>query len=239
MPRIIRSPQSRGFTLIELLVVIAIIAVLHRVASAGDSEKSASRRSCCTQCQSNMRQIGIALHTCRRISTGQCRRCGTTTTRQRSILCQFHSQARPGISRTTKGRATVHFALLPFIDEETLIYVWYRGNQNESYGYNSNTTVGVYTPKLYLCPSDPSGIQPNGQALRNGNRWATNDAINTQVFYQTTAESTVVVPRRFLENHTHLRAIRPMRTRQHHRLPQLSAERHADAFRLGQRRRPL
>ena len=54
------SSTSRGFTLIELLVVIAIIAILIALLlPAVQSAREAARKA---QCQSNLKQIGIALH---------------------------------------------------------------------------------------------------------------------------------------------------------------------------------
>jgi prepilin-type N-terminal cleavage/methylation domain-containing protein len=92
MPR--RRRASRGFSLVELLVVIAIIAILVALLlPAVQAAREAARRA---QCQSQLHQIGIALH-------------------------QYHDCLRcfpPGITASNRTFRSGH--LLPFVEQRAL-----------------------------------------------------------------------------------------------------------------------
>ena len=93
--------RSRGFTLLELLVVIAIITVLLTLCLPAIQKARADARL--TQCQNNMKQLGLALHNyhdaCKTFPPG---------------WTQHHPQPGP---QTRYGWATL---ILPFIDQAPL-----------------------------------------------------------------------------------------------------------------------
>lgn len=114
---------GRGFTLVELLVVIAIIGVLVALLlPAVQAARESARRS---QCQSQLKQIGIAMH----------------------LFHDAMSTLPP--SRLPCHHGTWASLLWPYLEEGAVAQRW---DKQRSYHFQPapNTEVQV---SLYLCPS--------------------------------------------------------------------------------------
>lgn len=119
----IRSSIKRGFTLVELLVVIAIIGVLMGLLlPAVQMAREAARR---TQCQNNMRQLGLAVLN---YESGRNR------------------LPHPGQCDSTGGASTVYMTqstatlLLPFIEQQNVYDL-----MDHSLTYAQMVAAGRYT----------------------------------------------------------------------------------------------
>lgn len=126
--------QRPGFTLIELLVVIAIIAILiSLLVPAVQKVREAAAR---TQCQNNMRQLGIAMHAC-------------------------HDQYKalpPGVVSDNPDMAqaiiTGYVLLLPFLDQENVKKLWSTNPATYVWYDPANLTAVQSNISLFFCPSN-------------------------------------------------------------------------------------
>ena len=125
--------SQRGFTLIELLVVIAIIAILVALLlPAVQRAREVARR---TQCRSNLKQIGLALHNYHDIS------------RSFPPFMISRTGNHQRIADDDKGPNWLVF-LLPFVDQAPLFDKW-----DVNIPANQNPGRSAEIP-IYKCPTD-------------------------------------------------------------------------------------
>jgi len=155
--------------LIELLVVIAIIAIL--IALLVPAVQKVREASARTQCANNLKQIGLALHSCH-------------------DTVKYFPPATGAFPAGSKNYGPITFYLMPFI-EQTNVYnlALSTASSNPPNAYTtvlSTNALGTYVgtlapPKVYICPSDPTMTQTgigSGYAGWGGGCYA----FNWQVF---------------------------------------------------------
>lgn len=124
-----RTKPVAGFTLIELLVVVAIIGVLvGLLLPAVQSAREAARR---TQCQNNLRQVGIGLH-----SHHSARDCFPTAVSTGSVRHYWCAQ------------------MLPYMDNNPLAGIY---DYTVRWNHENNREAVQVPLGFVICPATPGG----------------------------------------------------------------------------------
>lgn len=130
----LRSANRRGFTLIELLVVISIIAVLMSlILPAVQSAREAARRA---QCQSNMRNVGLA-------------------------ITNFASGRGGGLPYLDEADFNWPVALLGFMDRNDMVEAASRLALNTGAGSKQTLYMGT-SLEVLTCPDDINNYKKQG-----------------------------------------------------------------------------
>jgi prepilin-type N-terminal cleavage/methylation domain-containing protein/prepilin-type processing-associated H-X9-DG protein len=142
---VLSSRWRRAFTLVELLVVIAIIGILVALLlPAVQAAREAGRR---TQCNNNLKQIGLALQnhhdTYRRLPPGAA--CDQAP----------FGPANQGAYGAGQWGSSWMVYLLPFIEQSAMYDNWQFYNQSGVFNSNNITVRSGRVIAGYDCPSSP------------------------------------------------------------------------------------
>lgn len=132
-----REARRGGFSLIELLVVTAVVGVLLALLlPAVQQSREAARR---TQCQSQMRQIGMAL-------------VHREEQHRRFPALGYYSSSGPEIFHSWVVE------ILPFLDQVALHEQWDFNQPNDDVTYSQNGKLAQTPLSLLVCPSDTTAV---------------------------------------------------------------------------------
>jgi prepilin-type N-terminal cleavage/methylation domain-containing protein len=152
------SVGNSGFTLVELLVVIGIIAVL--ITLLMPALTRARRQAETVQCQSNMRQVGLALLMYADQYSGVLFPANNGWSNQLVYL------TKPGdgsLSNTIPASAAVVNMGNGIQQVTTLVLT--QPDKWQQYTYNTWTKIvfGVWNPPIMICPTDNTDPPPNAR----------------------------------------------------------------------------
>ncbi len=149
-------PRRRGFSLVEVLVVVAIIAILAALLlPAVQAAREAARR---TQCRSNLKQIGLALHNY--LATHSVFPFG---------VGGDLSGTPASYTAATNRRYAAHVMLLPDLDQLALynridfnippFYPDESGTPSKFTSWSFNEPAAIVNLAVFNCPSDVLRLQ--------------------------------------------------------------------------------
>lgn len=170
-----RQRPKRGFTLIELLVVIAIIAILVALLlPAVQQAREAARRS---QCKSNLKQIGIAMHgyheTFRVLPMGYTNDYGEA----RSVTGVDYGHKNGAANDQHKAQWAWSAYILPYMDQAATYDELHVGERFAAEAMNDAAVRAIVIQPInsFVCPSDPGrATNTNGEyrpEALNGTRY--------------------------------------------------------------------
>jgi len=135
-----RTPRRPAFTLIELLVVIAIIAIL--IALLVPAVQKVREAAARTQCQNNLKQMGLALHA-------------------------YHDTSKklPAGGQTATPMTTWLVYILPFIEQGNVFRLY---DQTQNYNAAANLPIGIIPMPIYQCPAGSQALSGNGSEASGG-----------------------------------------------------------------------
>lgn len=140
-----RASSRSAFSLVELLVVIAIVGILlGLLLPAVQAAREAGRQ---TKCRSNLRQIGIALHS----------------------YHDAYGSFPTGCTEPGRKQLAWSVFVLPFLEQEA---VWRLVDMNRAYTSAANRAATTQIIPVYLCPTTArleSGRVGNTTGDRNNN----------------------------------------------------------------------